>query len=112
LRIHPCFHLENAVGAELRVGGTPPVKLDSGAQSEREVSFSNDALSAGEWALVDRAAKRTIVSRFNPEQVAVCYFNWNGPDKRANLELWSPTRELKPGDSFTLEHEYEIQSGS
>ena len=50
-----------------------------------------------------------MISRFEPAQVAVCYFNWNGPEKRANLELWSPTTPLPPGESITIAHEYEVR---
>ena len=110
LRVHPCFHLENAVGAELQVAGGGSVALDSGAQSEREHSLSNEALPRGEWRVVDPAANRIVISRFEPAQVAVCYFNWNGPEKRANLELWSPTTPLQAGESITLAHEYEVQA--
>lgn len=60
----------------------------------------------GEWTLTDPAAGRRIVPHFNSEQVEMCYFNWNGPQKRANLELWPASSELGPGESLTMEHEY------
>ena len=49
-----------------------------------------------------------LARRFDPAQVEICYLNWSGPDRRANLELWSPSARLEPGESITLAHAYEI----
>jgi len=111
LRVHPCFHLGDAAGATLRLGAGDTAKelpLDRGAMREQELTMQGDAMPAGEWAFVDPAAGRSVISRFNPSQVGVCYFNWNGPQHRVNPELWTATQELQPGGTLTLEHEYEF----
>ena len=111
LRVHPCFHLEDTAAAGLRLGTGPEAQfhpLNPGADRERELTFLAKNIAGGEWAFSDPASARTVVSRFNPDQVETCYFNWKGPHKRANLELWSKKQELAPGASLTLAHEYEI----
>jgi len=50
-------------------------------------------------------------NRFNPAQVDQLLLNWNGAGKRVNLELFGKPTELKPGESVTLEHSYEVQVG-
>lgn len=34
--------------------------------------------------------------------------NWSGRRQRANLELFSPIRSLKPAETITIEHRYEL----
>ncbi|MBN2310054.1 MAG: DUF4838 domain-containing protein [Candidatus Hydrogenedentes bacterium] len=109
MRVHPCFHLEDAASAVLRFGGQD-ISLAEGAMREKELTYRGDGRPDGEWAVVDPAAKRMLVSRFDPEQVGVCYFDWNGPQHRVNPELWSVTRQLEPGQTITIEHEYEFRA--
>ena len=62
---------------------------------------------AGEWRVSAIQPGLDLISRFKPEQVSVCYLNWNGPDHRLNPELWSNEVSLKSGESLTLAHELE-----
>ncbi|MCP4642662.1 MAG: DUF4838 domain-containing protein [bacterium] len=112
LRVHPCFRLLNAAGATLRLGTGPDAQtlpLDEGVERERELIVPANEMPGAEWAFTDAGTGRTVVSRFMADQMDTCYFNWNGPNQRANLELWSKKQELAPGGSLRLDHEYEIQ---
>ena len=111
LRVHPCFRLEDAAGAVLRLGSGASLRevpLEDGALQEKELTLRGDARPGGAWTLVDSAAHRAVTSRFRLDQVGVCYFNWNGPQHRANPELWSGTHDLEPGEALVLEHQYEF----
>jgi len=110
LRVHPCFRLDSGVGAKLRLG--PPRAEErpfpEPTSAELEWWFRGADVPPGEWALVDADGGVTITSRFDPSEVAVCYFNWSPRDRRANLELWSEQRTLQPGESIRLAHSYEV----
>ena len=75
-----------------------------------ELWFTDDALPAGAWALVDLDAGRAIVHRFNPADVDRCYVNVSQVESRANLEVMTRPRQLQPGESVTIEHSYESAS--
>ncbi len=107
IRVHACFHLSQAKGAALDLGGLRR-SLAPGATKETELWLREKDRPAGEWSIIDRAGKIRITNRFQPEQVEVCYFNWHGPDHRANPELWSPQRTLKAGESLVLDHRYQF----
>jgi len=110
LRVHPCFRMDDATRAAVRLGppGAKEVSLASGQSRETELWLRGNDRPAGEWALLDQAAGVALVSRFDPAQVEICYLNWNGPDRRANLELWLPSTNLQPGESISFAHSYEI----
>jgi len=110
IRVHPCFRMDDAAQAVVRLGppGAKEVGLASGQSQETELWLRGNDRPAGEWALIDQSAGVALVSRFDPAQVEICYLNWSGPDRRANLELWSPSARLEPGESITLAHAYEI----
>ncbi|MBI2301628.1 MAG: DUF4838 domain-containing protein, partial [Armatimonadetes bacterium] len=107
IRVHACFHLADAAQASLRVGAGEQ-KLAAGANKEAELWFRDRDRPAGVWTIIDPAAGVTVTDRFRAEQVELAYFNWNGPDHRANPELWSPERSLRAAESLLMEHEYEI----
>ena len=95
------------MGGKLHAG-TETLALDKGADQEQQMEFRGDALPPGKWSFTDGAG-RTVVSHFDSEQVAVCYFNWDGPARRANLELWSVPAELQPGESLSMNHAFEFK---
>ena len=41
-------------------------------------------------------------------QVSLGLLNWNGPQRRVNLEAFTRETELLPGQSLTLEQRWEI----
>jgi hypothetical protein len=114
LRIHPTFSVADTAHASvwrkapdghwhrqsLATRDEPP--------AGKEITFRGETCPAGEWALVDENDDMALVNRFSPGQVAVCYLNWSGRQQRVNIELWSPKVELGPGETITIEHEYEI----
>lgn len=105
IRVHPCFRLGSAADARVRLGAEEK-SLAEGATKECELWLRADARPPGEWTVIDPVGRLTITSRFDPAEVEVCYLNWNGPDHRVNLELWSPERSLATGESLTMRHEY------
>lgn len=107
IRVHACFRLNDAATASLR-HGNDVTSLADGATKEVELYLRGKQSPPGEWTIVDPAGQVTITSRFDPHQVDVCYFNWNGPDHRANPELWTPEYEVEPGSSIELEHSYVV----
>ena len=63
---------------------------------------------AGLWSIRDTRAGLTIENTFGSDQVAFCYLNWNGAQKRVNLEQWSKQVKLAPGDALTIRNVYDI----
>ncbi|MDI9603373.1 MAG: DUF4838 domain-containing protein [Acidobacteriota bacterium] len=112
LRIHPAFRLDDPSRAFLRLGPDGPATsvqmLTEQADGMLEMRFEGGSLPPGEWALVDSLGGVTIRCRFLPEQIAVCYYNGSGADRRGNLELYAPTVQLAPGESQTVEQVYEV----
>jgi hypothetical protein len=78
------------------------------APAGKEVYYRGESRPACEWAILDEAGDIALLNRFQPSQAAVCYLNWSGAEQRVNLELWSPNVTLKPGESLTVSHEYEV----
>lgn len=112
LRVHPCFRLDDAATAMLRLGppGVPAQDLRAGLGRPAELWLRGAARPAGEWTLMQTPDGWALTSRFKPDQVSVCYLSWHSADQRANLELWSTPRTLGAGESLTLEHEYEMSN--
>ncbi len=114
LRVHPCFALgkiDDAVvwfrrgdaGWERR-----PLKLTEDPQAEKEQFYGGKALPAGAWLLTDAASDYGVLNRFDPRQVDQVLLNWSGEHQRVNLELFSPSRTLRPGEAMTIDHSYEL----
>ncbi|MBI5835549.1 MAG: DUF4838 domain-containing protein [Armatimonadetes bacterium] len=106
LRAHTCLALDDAAKAAALIGRTRH-SLAEGAKAEKELWLRDKDKPAGEWKVLGILPGLDLVSRFQPEQVSVCYLNWNGPDHRLNPELWSNEVSLKPGESLTMAHELE-----
>jgi hypothetical protein len=108
LRVHPCMALGDATKATLSYDGRAQ-SLAEGADTEKELWLRGNDRPDGEWSVTQEDKGVRVISRFDPAQVEVCYLNWKGPDHRFNLELYSPSTELAPGESLTLKHGYEVR---
>jgi len=116
LRSHPSFAVSNLQNCTLIIA-RPDGKI-----SRRTLAFRKDPLQekdewlrgddipAGEWSIIDAAAKLRIRCRFDPKQVGQCLLNRSGKDRRVNLELYSKSAELASGKSLQLKHTIEIET--
>jgi hypothetical protein len=63
----------------------------------------------GEWRVVSPANGFTLSNRFRPPQADRAFLHWTlKAGIRANMNLWSVKRTLKPGESLDLESDYEM----
>ncbi len=114
IRVHPAFAVGSTqdvvVWIKKRDGswGRFPLAVQNAPLKEREKWLRGEALPAGEWAWMERGRNLGVLDQFEPGDVATAYVNWNGRQKRVNLELWSRTVKLPPGKSLTLGHTYRI----
>ncbi len=114
IRVHPCLRLHDPEMTRVRFGPPgaeekPITDLRSGDQ--REWWLRGDAVPPGEWALIDEARNMTVISRFDRQDMLLCYLNWDPNEHRANLEFWTPDHTLQPGESFSVKHAYEVVGG-
>ncbi len=113
-RVHPAFAVTDNAKATVWLKSaagkwttfTPVTKED--LQSENERWLGGADRPAGEWALVDNTDDVGVINRFDTGQVAKCYVNWNGRERRVNLEIFTEETKLSPGQSVTLAHTYEV----
>ncbi len=79
----------------------------AGVRGEQEVvdfghrTLREAELPDGEVTLQARGLPRVRV-QFDRERIERVYLNWYAPASRANIELFLPERELKPGESVSL----------
>ncbi|MCX6623090.1 MAG: hypothetical protein NTY38_18885, partial [Acidobacteria bacterium] len=63
----------------------------------------------GEWSVLYPERGLSLVNRFEREQTAQCIMGWTGKDrKRISLTLFTPRTMLKPGESVSLDSDYEV----
>ena len=114
LRVHPAFQVtstQSAVAWFARAGDkweALPLANEKEPAAEKELWLREGNKPAGAWAWVDPDANIAVLDRFDPTQIGLCYLNWNGGEGRVNLELWSPDTVLKPGETMTVSHSYEV----
>ena len=70
--------------------------------------FDGSNKPAGAWRLNDISDGLTIENRFHQDQVKWCRLVKDHSIKSARMEIHSPTREVPPDSSITIEHEWEI----
>ncbi|MBT7056809.1 MAG: DUF4838 domain-containing protein [Lentisphaerae bacterium] len=112
-RIHPAFAVVDTAKASLWMKGRTKWSEKSLAnpadpKAENELWLRDAACPSGAWAIRDNSCDLTILNTFDPQQVAFYYANWNGAQKRVNLEQWSQRAKLAPGKSLTIRNVYEI----
>lgn len=110
LSVSPRSHPEFAYGE----GARYQWRSLSGARSEQAVldfgylELAGENLPDGEITLQERGMP-TLRLRFPKEAVEQVYLNWYAPARRANIELFLPEKELKPGETVTLRWEIVMQ---
>ncbi|MFQ6132115.1 MAG: DUF4838 domain-containing protein [Armatimonadota bacterium] len=118
LRIHPAFQVETTQKASVRLlradGSWRSQSLANAKDPEAESNMwlRGDDRPDGQWTIVDRRADLAVRATFEPDQVEQCLLNWSGRDARVNLELFSPSTDLAPGQSITIEHSYRVSKGA
>ncbi len=112
-RLHPSFAVPDTNQTELhaKVQGKWQVfdlARPQGPQGEYELWFNgNDNRISGTWAILDKTTDTILLNTFT-DSTDFCYLNWNGKDKRINLEQWGKTVDLEPGKASTIETTYEL----
>ncbi|MBM3497004.1 MAG: hypothetical protein FJX72_22180 [Armatimonadetes bacterium] len=111
LRTHPTFAASFSPGSSVQVrcaDGSWRAENILGAQGESDLWLRGEAMPEREWAIVDGAGLRLACS-FEPAEVAQCLLNWSRKDGRVNLELFSPEKQLAPGDAITLRQTWKVR---
>lgn len=110
LRVSPRSHPEFAYGE----GARYTWRSVGGARGEQAVAdfgymeLQRENLPDGEVTLQARGMP-TLRLRFSHKEVEQVYLNWYAPARRANIELFLPEKELKPGESVTLRWEMVVR---
>jgi hypothetical protein len=113
-RTHPAFGVSNMAKATAffqQADGTwRRLSLANPAdpKAEKEVWLRGGECPVGAWGYFDGEAGIGIRNAFTPAEVDFCYLNYNGDQRRVNLEQWSARRELNPGQSAILHNRYEV----
>ncbi len=112
LRMHPCFRLGDVDQVQViytdRAGQQRSIDLSQIEGRERDIFLQGDDMPAGRWIAYNRAFNYGILAEFRPEQVGKCLLNFGRGQDRVNLELYSPVRVLKPGESMAVEYTWRI----
>jgi hypothetical protein len=105
LRTHPAFAASFAPGSTVQMrrpdGSVRAVDIVDSSRPETDLWLRGDDVPAGEWTLADGSGLR-LSCTFERGDVAQCLLNWSAPARRVNLELFSPERQLAPGESTTV----------
>jgi hypothetical protein len=112
LRSHPAFAATFAPGTAVQIkhadGSLHTVAVAEQGEAETDRWLSDVSMPAGEWAIVDPATHLRLTCAFDRGQVARCLLNWSKAERRVNLELFAPEKELQPGESLTLQQTWSV----
>ena len=86
------------------------MKTADGTGAEQSLWLRGEDVPEGEWTLLDAAGNVSVANTIQREQVGQCLLDWSPVQKRVNLELYSPERQLAPGESIVVEQSYEVRS--
>ncbi|MCC7498673.1 MAG: DUF4838 domain-containing protein [Bryobacterales bacterium] len=65
----------------------------------------------GEWTVWNPSAGIRVRNRFSLEQAHICRLWWRGRgENKVDLCLWSPDRQLEPGESLSLDADYDVEA--
>ncbi len=112
-RLHPCFvvHDTNQTEIHAKIQGKWQLfdlARPDAPQGEYEIWFNgNGNRIDGAWAIFDKTSDTILLNTFT-NTTDFCYLNWNGKDRRINLEQWGKTVDLEPGKASTIETTYEL----
>jgi len=113
LQVHPELRLgefdDCLLTAKLRDGSRIE---DAFAPHQRGTWWSHDLsgekLPAGEWGVVNKRLGLTLSIRFDPEQVARALAEPCSDCREVELTLFSPERDLAPGEAITITHRWAL----
>ena len=114
LQVHPEFQLgefdDCALVAKLADGS----KLqDAFADHPKGTWWAHDLqggkLPAGEWSVVNKRAGAKLIIKFDTKQVERALAEPCGDCREVELTLFSPERELAPGEAITIMHRWFIR---
>lgn len=114
IRVHPEFEINQVtkgfVATRKPDGKWTAVSLlnKKDPDTEKEIWLRGNDKPNGEWAVIDSTDGIGIINRFDNSAVDLAYYNWFGIGGRVNLELFPKEVFIKPGESITLTHSYEI----
>jgi len=66
-------------------------------------------LPAGEWSVVNKRAGAKLIIKFDTKQVERALAEPCGDCREVELTLFSPERELAPGEAITIMHRWFIR---
>ncbi|MGC9003936.1 MAG: DUF4838 domain-containing protein, partial [bacterium] len=103
LRIHPEFSFAKDSGAIFMAKNAKGEWIRIELKPEDNFLKRED-FAGGEVKVVDEKERRSLINIFNPQEVEK-YMIYNGKDFY-NLEIYSPKRNLKPGEEISITHRY------
>lgn len=112
-RIHPVFLVDDVrqacINIKMKNGTWQQFSPANVPPSQKELWLKDEKLPDCEWMLIDGKSNIGVINRFHPGDISKCYLNWDyWWGKSINMELWSSEADLKPGESLSIRHSYEI----
>lgn len=84
--------------------------FEPGLETSSAETLDGPARPAGAWRAFHCAGGVGVENLFSPEQTARCRLEWTvRGENRVSLGVWSPERQLQPGQTMTLETVYRLQ---
>jgi hypothetical protein len=112
LRLHPAFCLGQVDDCMVwfpTVGGkSAELHLAQIPGTEKDIFLDGAEMPKGWWVAENLSHHVGLRATFRPEQVSRCLLNFNRPQGRINLELYSQRRVLNPGESMSVSYQWEI----
>ncbi|MCE9591717.1 MAG: DUF4838 domain-containing protein [Planctomycetes bacterium] len=116
LRIHPVINMVHPASTHLIVrnaaGEDRPLDLPKSTNTQEPTAdcyLEGPNRPAGWWSVADDATHEQLIHRLIAGEVGQYFVSVNYALRQLTLELWSPTRTLKPGEEIAIEHEYETR---
>jgi hypothetical protein len=115
LQVHPQLCLgefeDCALAAKLANGSKlEDVFADHPRGTWWEDDLAGERAPAGAWSLVNKRAGVRLTIKFDPGQVERALAKPCGQCREVELILFSPERELAPGESITITHRWSLRS--
>jgi hypothetical protein len=116
LRTHPEFSVTSTQTAKVLArtgdGGATVYELANGADptAEKDQFLRGEDVPAGAWTIVDPDAGLSITDTFLPGTIDQCLLNRAGAKARVNLEMYTPSVRLAPGQTLSFAHSLAISS--
>ena len=85
--------------------------LRPGVYAAASETYTGTDRPDGEWQLLNRTMRLTLVNRFAKDQVERCTVSWRARgENRVTLALWSRQTLLSPGQSLQLNADYSVSA--